>query len=68
MKLREARFFKGFTQWDMALHSGISATRISLMERGYILPTYSERKSLADALGIGINDLHFEKKGTCNNG
>ena len=51
MTLREARFFKGFSQWDLSIKTSIPQTKISLIENGYVMPNEKEKKKLASALG-----------------
>ena len=59
MKLREARFKKGLTQWDLRLRTGIHQTKISLIERGYVVPRDDEKLKLANALHCRESDLTF---------
>jgi transcriptional regulator with XRE-family HTH domain len=35
-KLKVARILNGLTQWDISVRTGIPASKISLIERGYI--------------------------------
>ncbi|MFC2076706.1 helix-turn-helix domain-containing protein [candidate division KSB1 bacterium] len=51
-RLKQVRFLRGFTQWDLALLTGISPSKISLIERGYITANDDDQKKLADALGV----------------
>ena len=57
MTLREARFFKGLSQWDISLKTGIPQSKISLFERGYLLPREDEREKLAEVLSCEESDL-----------
>ena len=57
MTLREARFFKGLTQWDIAIKTGISQPTLSLFERGYKIPKEDEKKRIAKALGCKVRDV-----------
>ena len=59
MKLKEARFKKGLTQWDLKTRTGIHQTKISLIERGYVVPRDDERLRLAKALHCRQQDLSF---------
>jgi predicted transcriptional regulator len=52
MELKEARFRKQKTQFDLRIATGISQTKISLIERGYIQPKPFEVKALARALKV----------------
>jgi len=62
--LKEARFARGWTQWDLKLRSGVHVTRISLFEQGYTLPTVKEKEALAIALEVPADDLVFKIKTT----
>ena len=61
MTFREARFFKGLTQWDIAIKTGISQPTLSLFERGYKTPKDDEKKRIARALGCKVTDIFPEK-------
>ena len=61
MNLREARFKRNLTQFDLRLKTGISQTKISHFERGYLVPREDEKKRIFEALGV--NDLDFGKEG-----
>ena len=62
MNLKEARFKKSFTQYDVWLKTGIPQSRISLFERGYALPNDEEKMKLAKALDVKINVLEFSTR------
>ncbi|HOO40725.1 MAG TPA: helix-turn-helix transcriptional regulator [Syntrophales bacterium] len=62
MKLDEARFRKRMTQADLFLLTGISTSKISLIENGYLVPGEKDREALASALGVSAAELEFEKK------
>lgn len=55
MRLRIAR--KGLTQWELTLKTGISQTRISLIENGYVKPTEDEKVKIAEALGLKVEEV-----------
>ena len=57
MTLREARFFKGFNQWDISIKTGIPQSRLSLMERGYVMPKDEEKKAIAKALQSNVEEI-----------
>lgn len=57
MSLREARFFKQRTQWQIALATGISQSKLSQFECGYRTPSDSEKIAIASALGCEVKDL-----------
>ena len=55
MNLREARFKKDMTQFDLRILTGIHQSRISYIERGYIVPRDDEKLKIEDALGLRIS-------------
>ena len=52
MDLKTLRTSKRITQWDLRNKTGISQTKICLIERGYIEPRTEEKKKIATALGV----------------
>ena len=50
--LRLARLSAGQTQYELARKTEISASRLSLLERGIEAPAAWEIEALADALGV----------------
>jgi transcriptional regulator with XRE-family HTH domain len=62
MNLREARFKKKLTQFDLRLKTGISQTKISHFERGYLVPREDEKIRIVEALGV--SDLDFSEEET----
>ena len=67
MTLRQAREKKGFNQHDIFLLTGISQTRLSLLERGYYKPRLDEMRLLCEALGVNASDLEFiERRAALN--
>lgn len=61
MTLREARFQKRMTQYDLWRATGISAPRISLAERGFTKLKKSEREAIADALEMPVGCIGFDE-------
>jgi len=57
MNLAEARFRKGLTQWDLKVKTGINQTKISLIERNYVVPRKEEKERLANALGVKAEEI-----------
>ena len=55
MNLREARFKKSMTQFDLRILTGIHQSRISYIERGYIVPRDDEKQKIETALGLRIS-------------
>lgn len=55
--LRLQRLLRGKTQFEIARRARLSASRLSLLERGHDDPSDSEREALAAALGVAEADL-----------
>jgi transcriptional regulator with XRE-family HTH domain len=64
MNLKEARFKKDMTQFDLRILTGIHQSRISYIERGYIVPRDDEKQKIEDALGLRIS---WDETGRINN-
>ncbi|MCK5219840.1 helix-turn-helix transcriptional regulator [bacterium] len=62
MDLREARFKKKLTQFDLCIKTGIQQSKISHFERGYLAPRDEERKRIAKALGVKASDLNWSNE------
>jgi transcriptional regulator with XRE-family HTH domain len=56
-RLREARLKRGWSQWQLALRSGIAPTLLSQYERGVITPSTESVKKLARVLGVSADYL-----------
>jgi len=59
MNLREARFERRLTQFDLRLKTGIHQSKISNFEQGYIEPTEIEKKKLSKALAVKLSDIDW---------
>jgi predicted transcriptional regulator len=59
MDLAEARFHCKLSQWDLRLKTGISQTKISLIERGYVVPRDEEKQRLAKALEVRADQIDW---------
>jgi transcriptional regulator with XRE-family HTH domain len=59
MTLREARFQRRMTQYDLWALTGINAPRISLAERGFVALKKREREAIAGALGMAVESIDF---------
>jgi predicted transcriptional regulator len=46
MRLKEARFVLGMTQYDLYFMTGIDQSRISYIERGYVSPQDDEKQKI----------------------
>ena len=68
MKLKEARFKKNVTQWDLWKATNIHQSRISLIENDYILPTEKEKELIASALGFSMDAIIWpcKRKNNCH--
>jgi predicted transcriptional regulator len=64
----EARTKKRFTQWDLALLTGLSQSKISLIERGYIMPTDSEERIILTSLGVTKEEIQWHDRRTYPDG
>jgi len=59
MNLREIRFKKRKTQYDVCKFSGVPQSKISLIERGYASPTRKERFAIAKALEVDPKKINW---------
>jgi len=59
MNLFEARARKRTTQWDLRKRTGIHQSKISLIERGYVIPSDEEKRQIASALGFGVAEISW---------
>ena len=57
--LKIARAISDVTQWDLAADTGIHPTTLSHIERGRLVPTEEQKKKIAKALNIPIEDIEF---------
>lgn len=63
MDLREARFRKRLSQWGLTIKTGISQSKISLIERQYVIPNDDEKQKIAQALGYSPDQIAWESVG-----
>ena len=63
MTLREIRFYRGFSQYDITLRTGIPQSKISLIERGYVQPGDDEKERIAKALKCRVGEVFPETQG-----
>jgi DNA-binding XRE family transcriptional regulator len=59
MDLYEARAKRRLTQWDIGKATGISQSKMSLFENGYLYPNENEKGAIAEALGMEINEIQW---------
>lgn len=62
MTLRELRFKKNKTQYDIWKVSGVSQSKVSLIERGYAFPTHKEKIAIAKALDVDPKEINWAVK------
>ncbi len=57
--LKIARAINDITQWDLAADTGIHPTTLSHIERGKLEPTDEQKKRIAKALNMPVQDIEF---------
>lgn len=62
MELLEARIKKRITQWDIAIATGICQAKVSLIERGYVIPSEKERSLIIGVLGCCQDEIEWLDK------
>lgn len=65
--LREVRFDKKKTQLQVMLASGVAMSRISQIENGKFIPSDDEKKALAKALEIPVDQVVWPTLAGANN-
>lgn len=61
MDLREARFLKKISQWELAVRVGTSQAMICLYENGYRNPNDEMKKKITNVLSCKIEEISFNK-------
>lgn len=61
MLIKELRLKKGFSQWDLAILTGIPQPKYSLIERGYVKPSSIELTKLSTALTAEQSVIAFPR-------
>ena len=56
-RLREIRVVKRVSQFQLRLMTGIHQSKISMLENGLIAPREDEKKKLAKALNVKIEEI-----------
>ena len=59
-RLRLERLQKELSQYQLERRTGIAQARLSLLERGFRVPTVEEQAKLADALGCSVEEIRTE--------
>jgi transcriptional regulator with XRE-family HTH domain len=57
LNLRRERILRQLSLYDVRERTGISVSKLSLIERGIEPPSEEDKKRLAQALGVGVQDL-----------
>lgn len=57
MNIKKYRIIKGFTQEELAKAIGVDSSIISKFEKGKVLPSLARLQSIADVLGVSLDDL-----------
>jgi transcriptional regulator with XRE-family HTH domain len=57
LNLRVLRIRQGLTQWSLAAETQIPASRLSLLERGLVVPSPTEKEALCKALNASVGVL-----------
>jgi predicted transcriptional regulator len=55
--LEEERRKRFMRQWDLARTTGIIQTRLSLIERGVVIPSVKEIEAIAKCLGMSTGEV-----------
>ena len=63
MELREARFHKRLSQWDLSKIANVHQSRISLIENGH-LAKESEKMAIAKVLCVEPDEIAWPGKST----
>jgi transcriptional regulator with XRE-family HTH domain len=60
MDLKETRFKRQMSQWELSKQSGVHQSRISLIENGHPAKN-EEKKKIAKILNIDPNDIEWKQ-------
>ncbi len=64
--LRKARLLRELSIYDVHQKTGVDTAKISLIERGYKIPSEAEKKRLAKALKTRVEEV-FPEEGSHGN-
>jgi len=59
-KLKETRFFKEVSQFRLGVATGVSPSKLSLIENDLASPKPEEKKRIADFLGVPVEEIFQE--------
>ena len=64
MTLKDARRKAGMTQQQLAQRAGVSLSTVFFIEQGRLkrAPNYTTVQALAQALGMGVDQIEFTRK------
>lgn len=60
MKLKVIRAEKLETQWSLSKETGIHQSKLSLIEKGHVVPTDEEKSKIADALKVNVKEIDWD--------
>jgi transcriptional regulator with XRE-family HTH domain len=61
--IRDLRKLKGWTQVELARHTGVAPSTIYNWEAGRFEPRVSQLRDLADALGVTMDEIEMVDEG-----
>jgi len=59
-KLKKTRFFKEVSQFRLGVATGVSPSKLSLIENDLASPKPDEKKRIADFLGVPVEEIFPE--------
>lgn len=62
LALRQARKFRGYSQYDLEAHSNVHQSRISLAENGYLRLRDDEKQAIAHALEMTVDLIEWPER------
>ncbi len=65
-KIRLFRLLQDLTQIDLSRQSGVPASRISLIERGHLLPSPRDLERLSQVLDVPVKEMIGDVEGREN--
>lgn len=60
MHIREIRFWKRINQRMITQRTGIGSYRLTCIENGYDKATDEEKRKLAEAVGVPVEQIEFD--------
>ena len=59
MNLKVARARREVSQWAIAVKTGISQPKLSLIEKGYVIPSPEERELISGSLNLNVEEIEW---------